>query len=63
MEAPFGYYFCRKKGQDKIETCLCYGGAPKDTELIEHIPQKVIKYCQNGVKILNLQKILKIHQK
>ena len=62
-EVPFGFYFCREIGQDKVETCLCYGNVPKGKEIIEPIPKIVVKHCEKGVKILNLQKILKNYQK
>lgn len=62
-EVPLGFYFCRDIGKDKIEACLCYGESPEGKELVEQIPKKVIEHCKKGVKILNLQKILKNYQK
>ena len=63
MDCRLGYYFARIKGTDKITTVSCWGDkiekdTNKDVEVIEQVPTKVIEHCNNGVKILNLKKII-----
>lgn len=64
MECRLGYYFAREIGTDKITTVACWGDkidkdTDKDIEIVERIPQSVVSYCNKGVKILNLNRILK----
>ena len=59
-----GYYFARIKGTDKITTVSCWGDkivkdTKEDVEVLEQIPTNVIEHCRNGVKILNLQRIIR----
>ena len=63
MTCRLGYHFARIKGSDEITTVACWGDmvekeTPKDVEVLEQIPTKVIEHCRKGVKILNLQRII-----
>ena len=63
-DCRLGYYFARIKDTSTITTVACWGDRiEKDTdrevEIIERVPPKVIEHCRNGVKILNLNGILK----
>ena len=63
MECRLGYYFARIKGTDRITTVSCWGDnvikeEKEDVEVIEQVPTKVIEHCYNGVKILNLNRII-----
>lgn len=64
MECRMGWYFARLKGTDRITTVGCWAEKidkeeKEDVEVIEQIPPKVIDCCNKGVKILNLNRILK----
>ena len=64
MTCRLGYYFARIKGTDKITTVSCWGDkivkdTKEDVEVLEQIPTKVIEQCRKGVKILNLQSIIR----
>ena len=59
-----GYYFARIKNTADITTVACWGDrvekdTDKEVEVIEQVPPKVIDCCRNGVKILNLNKIIR----
>lgn len=64
MTCMLGYYFARIKGSDKITTVSCWGDkivkdTKEDVEVLEQIPTKVVEHCRKGVKILNLQRIIR----
>ena len=63
-EVRLGYYFARIKGSDRITTVGCWGERiqkeeDQDVEIIERVPLTVMKHSQNGVKILNLHRIMR----
>lgn len=63
-DVRLGYYFARIKGSDRITTVGCWGDKiqkeeSQDVEIIEKVPAKVMQYSKNGVKILNLHRIMK----
>ena len=63
-ECRLGYYFAREIGTDKITIVGCWGEKVEketkvDVEVLERVPTKVISCCNKGVKILNLQNIIR----
>lgn len=65
-ETRLGYYFARTPS-GKITTVACWGDIiekeeKESVEILERIPQRVIEHTNNGVKILNLNRIIKQRQ-
>ena len=59
-----GYYFARIVGSDRITVVGGWGDriekyVKEDVEVIEPVPHCVIRACESGVKILNLDKFVK----
>ena len=59
-----GYYFARIKDSDRITGVGGWGEriekqAKEDVEVLEPVPQDVIKVCSQGVKILNLNEFVR----
>ena len=59
-----GYYFARCKGSDRLTIVGGWGEriekhVKEDVEVLEPVPVRVIKACESGVKILNLDKFVK----
>lgn len=62
-ETRLGYYFARKPN-GRITTVSCWGDKVEkeereDVEVLEQIPSSVIRHCSNGIKILNLDRIIR----
>ena len=58
-----GYYFGRIKGSDKITVVSCWGDKiekeeKEDVIPLEKVPLNVLKCASNGIKIMNLSKII-----
>lgn len=59
-----GYYFARCKDSDRITIVGGWGEriekhVKEDVEVLEPVPYCVIKACESGVKILNLDMFVK----
>ena len=59
-----GYYFARCKDSDRITIVGGWGEriekyVKEDVEVLEPVPIRVIRACESGVKILNLDKFVK----
>lgn len=59
-----GYYYARCKNSDRITVIAGWGDriekhVKEDVEVLERVPADVIKICSHGVKILNLDKLVK----
>lgn len=59
-----GYYFARCKNSDRITIVGGWGEriekhVKEDVEVLEKVPIKVIRACESGVKILNLDMFVK----
>lgn len=62
-ETRLGYYFARKP-DGRITTVACWGDKVEkeereDVEVLEQIPSSVISNCNEGIKILNLNRIIR----
>ena len=60
----FGWHFARIKGSDRLTIVGCWGDSiqkqvKQDVEVLEPVPIRVIRACESGVKILNLDKFIK----
>lgn len=63
-ECRMGYYFARECGTDNITIVGCWGEkiekeTKSDVEVLEQVPPKVIEHSNKGIKILNLQNIIR----
>ena len=63
-EVKLGYYFARCKGSDRITIVAGWGDriekhVKEDVEVLEPVPIRVIRACESGVKILNLDMFVK----
>ena len=59
-----GYYFARCKDSDRITIVGGWGDriekhVKEDVEVLEPVPIRVIRACESGVKILNLDMFVK----
>lgn len=59
-----GYYFARIKNSDRITIVGGLGEriekhVKEDVEVLEQVPVSVIRACERGVKILNLNEFVK----
>ena len=59
-----GFYFARIIGSDRITIIGGWGDriekhVKEDVEVLEPVPYCVIRACESGVKILNLDKFVK----
>ena len=64
MECRLGYYFARISDSDRITIVGGWGEriekyVKEDVEVLEPVPVSVIRACERGVKILNLEKFVK----
>ena len=64
MECLLGYYFAKIKDSDRITVVAGWGDriekyVKEDVEVLEPVPIRVIRACESGVKILNLDKFVK----
>lgn len=64
MECRLGYYFARIVGSDRITIVGGWGEriekhVKEDVEVLEPVPIRVIRACESGVKILNLDMFVK----
>lgn len=64
MECRLGFYYARIVGSDRITVVGGWGeriekNVKEDVEVLEKVPQDVIKVCSQGVKILNLDMFVK----
>ena len=62
-EVRLGYFFARTPS-GRITTVACWGDRIEkeerdEVEIIERVPPDAIEHCRNGIKILNLQRIIK----
>ena len=63
-EVKLGYYFARVIGSDRLTIVGCWGDriqkqVKDDVEVLEPVPVRVIRACESGVKILNLDMFVK----
>lgn len=63
-DCRLGFYFARVDNSDKITTVACWGDRvekeeKEGVEVLEQVPTSVVKHCRNGVRILNLNKIIR----
>ena len=64
MDCLLGYYFARCKNSDRITIIGGWGEriekhVKEDVEVLEPVPVRVIRACESGVKILNLDMFVK----
>ena len=64
MKCRLGYYFARIVDSDRLTIVGCWGDriqkqVKEDVEVLEPVPHCVIKACESGVKILNLDMFVK----
>lgn len=64
QEIKLGYYFARIKDSDRITIVGGWGERiekhiKEDVEVLEPVPLRVIRACESGVKILNLDMFVK----
>ena len=63
-EVKLGYYFARIINSDRLTIVGGWGEriekhVKEDVEVLEKVPIKVIRACESGVKILNLDMFVK----